>query len=346
MSHLSLHHKLSDILEADDLTKISRTLADAGEETETRRSFLGKGFGAVVAGSLNPVATASSVASPAALATSHSIKQILLANPELWQKILGGVDPFSGEILSGWETDDEALATGKTLIKILKSNAFVSDNDDENEEESIIGYRHQLLSSLTDADLSMIAQSDSEGMGKQQSANDLIGLLSDAYHTGDTTISKNMDFDSGIRALVRLARGYKTSGDELMKILLDNIRWLGSPYHSKNPGMLMGDIENTINYIEYVKNTLSNCGLSPSPQAIKTIDNYIRQIKDNTISKIERAERKEASDRDKKEVAAKDQKQDQYDLMRWEGEGGALGPTNESKFARRLSRILLAKALT
>ena len=88
MSHLSLHHKLSDILEADDLTKISRTLADAGEETETRRSFLGKGFGAVVAGSLNPVATASSVASPAALATSHSIKQILLANPELWQKIL------------------------------------------------------------------------------------------------------------------------------------------------------------------------------------------------------------------------------------------------------------------
>ena len=45
MSHLSFNHKLSNILEADDLTRISRTLADAGEETVNRREMLRRGAG-------------------------------------------------------------------------------------------------------------------------------------------------------------------------------------------------------------------------------------------------------------------------------------------------------------
>ena len=294
------------LLEADDLTRIARKLADAGEETETRRKFLSRGLGATVAGGLNPLAA---TASPAAIATSHNIKNLLLSNRGLWSRLLAGEE---GESVSTERHLPQI--SGNALVNMLRTYAGGDDGPE------ILTYRKTLISSLTDSDLkTVIAQCGTE--------NERHLLLHNFYSTA-------LDFDDELLdTYAKLSKGYGISGDDVLQLAVDNARDViyNAGRNPKELQLCMSRIQETI---DQLSNKLEKVGLKPS--ITQNAHNYIKRVQKDAAQRIEQAERKEA--------IARDKTQDQYDLMRWEDEGGALGSTNESKFARRLSRKLLAKS--
>lgn len=294
------------LFEADEFTKIARKLADEGEKTETRRAFLGRGLGTAVAGSLNPVALAAPVA-PAALATSHTIKNLFLKNQGLWSRLLEG---DNGEIVYD---DMRPKIPSNALVNMLRR--FAGSDDEANPDfYEILNHRKTLFSSLTDSDLrTVIAQCGTE--------HDRQLLLDGIYH------SALDNSDNTLGHLAKLGKGYGISGDDVLKLVVNRAKdVIYTGRHSPKSLQISMDLINK--QVDQLSNKLEQVGLKPS--ITQNIKNHIQSVQKDVIQRIEQAERQEAMAREKK--------QHELDLIRWEGEGGALA--KESKFAKRLNQLL------
>ena len=106
------------------------------------------------------------------------------------------------------------------------------------------------------------------------------------------------------------------------------------PMNQKMYNELKQDIDMATNGIDHLVTNLKKMGI-PCPSSLTAeATKQTQQLRQDALmrfDKINKVKRDEQLQANKKSQDA----EDQYDLMRWEGEGGALGPTNESKFARR-----------
>ena len=403
MSHLYFNHKLSKILEADDLTKIARTLADAGEDTVNRRELLRRGAGAVAAGGLGSASQA---------AASKPLFDILRANPSLWRSLmialtspggfgavnlLGHPSQFErrgqsvpinhlrspsthlmkqsvGQLTNSWipqlmrRKEDMGL-TGNTDISawgpIDKEGEF--DAQLEFIDDLIVTSR-EALSYLTTDQIKFLSKSVPDLKDKvmtmiQNSYREYEDESRYAFDIREVDKLAPQHFDvNGTNSKLLHALGI--DGNDIIHKWYDNLKGLAQSYDSdhfystrfkdcvkKNGEGALRRIQDEINYLRLhinpsgLKNFLQQLDVKFDPALLNNLGNELQTFSkevDNQFRLRYRDERLKQM-QEKKVKDQRDRMQDQYDLMRWEGEGGALGPTTESKFARRLSRILLAK---
>ena len=399
MSHLCFNHKLSNILEADDLTNITRTLADAGEETVNRRELLRRGAGAVAAGGLGSASQA---------AASKPLFDILRANPDLWRSLMIA--------LTSSGTANSLLGTRRQMER-RGQNApvtFSTHLKKHNLEQLTNSWIPQLMSRTKDIGLTdqtdIVAWGENRGRGvydaKNEIHDDLVVTAREAlsYLTTDQlkVLSKSVpdlkdkvtdmivgsyqslgplshrEYDSTLKpesgyqlakkhfdvlgSDTKLVKALGIDGNDIIRKWYNELKELAESYDSDRIYAIyksaVGDDkrQNLLRYIgdtvgEFEKNYISPSDFANYLQEldIKFDPTLLNNLSDElkTLAKEVGRKFRLRIHNDKLEQMVKDKsdrKQDQYDLMRWEGEGGALGPTNESKFARRLSRILLAKS--
>ena len=403
MSHLCFNHKLSIILEADDLTNISRTLADAGEETVNRREMLRRGAGAVAAGGLGSASKAAAASKP--------LFDILRANPDLWRSLMialtssGTANSLLGtrrqlerrgqntpitfsthlikhnleQLTNSWipqlmQRAKDIGLTDTTDINAWGKNRGRGMYDAKNEiHDDLIVTAREALSYLTTDQLKVLSKSVPDLKDK------VTNMIADSYRHRqyDSTLKpesgyimldpyqatyqlaqKHFDI---VGSDTKLVKALGIDGNDIIHKwydeLIERAEFFNSdsfyamyqnavdnnePYKDsfRAMGETAGDIKSKINPSDFA-NYLQELDIKFDPTLLNNLSDKLKTLAKEFGSKFRLRIYNDKLKQMAKEKS--DHKQYQYDLMRWEGEGGALGPTNESKFARRLSRIL-AKA--
>ena len=359
------------LLEADDLTKISRTLADAGEETVNRRDALRRGAGAVAAGMLSGhQATA-------------SIFKLLKDNPKLWTELVtAAINPghlsydSHGSRKDLTSEDWNAIKSGLfgslqqrvigPISKVGKKKYKPwEDRLSSPESDALKRQAYLVIKDLNLSQLSTLGRGIPSDL-----IEDLTKRFASMLDTGNDRTRYNRGNILEREQDIKLAKTFNITGTDILRsamkrrqrfinfhLGLAKNKLLGTDvgddefdefetYDPTNPKMsneLKRQIDMATNGIEHLVTNLQRMGI-PCPSSLTAeATKQIKQLRQDAImrfDKINKEKRDEQLQANKKSQDA----EDQYDLMRWEGEGGALGPTNESKFARRLSRILLAKS--